>query len=142
YIERDANERDVKRYQTIYAKHSGSVAAPTAGLHFTRSVFEELRRHGIGISRITLHVGPGTFRPVKNSNITQHRIDPEFYSCSKATWNRIRSASRVIAVGTTTTRALETIALTGELEGHTNLFIYPGHRFRIVGGLITNFHLP
>ena len=142
YIHRDVEPSDRRNYQTIYARKTGSIAAPTAGLHFTRSVFHELKKRGVEIARITLHVGPGTFRPVKSPDITQHEIYPELYECAPQTWNAIRKAKRVIAVGTTTTRAIETIAATGRLKGATDLFIYPGYRFHVTRGLITNFHLP
>jgi S-adenosylmethionine:tRNA ribosyltransferase-isomerase len=142
YIDRAANEHDRKTYQTIYAKHSGSIAAPTAGLHFTRRVFQTLKERGVEIAKITLHVGPGTFRPVKDVDIRHHQIHPEYYRCTRATWKKIQNAKRVIAVGTTTTRTLETIAGTQQLEGSADLFIYPGYEFRCVQGLITNFHLP
>jgi S-adenosylmethionine:tRNA ribosyltransferase-isomerase len=142
YINRAADQQDRKQYQTIYAKVPGSVAAPTAGLHFTKLVLAELRRKQIEIAKLTLHVGPGTFRPVKSNDIRQHSLHSEFYWCSKLTWRKIQNANRVIAVGTTTTRALETIELTNELQGSTALFIYPGFEFQIVRGLITNFHLP
>lgn len=142
YIERAPDGCDRRRYQTIYARTPGSVAAPTAGLHFTKRVFDALRRRGVQTARLTLHVGPGTFRPVKCADITQHNLHTEYYRCAKATWNKIRSARRVVAVGTTATRALESIAATGELEGFTGLFIHPGYEFRIASGLITNFHLP
>ncbi len=142
YIQRNAVPEDRKDYQTVYARKPGSIAAPTAGLHFTRRVLSALRDRGIGTCRITLHVGPGTFRPVKSEDIRKHELDPEYYQCSSRVWKRIRSAERVIAVGTTTTRALETIARTGEKKGFTNLFIYPGFAFQVVRGLITNFHLP
>jgi S-adenosylmethionine:tRNA ribosyltransferase-isomerase len=142
YIERNDDAEDRKRYQTIYARVSGSIAAPTAGLHFTQKVLKDLRNSGVEAVKLTLHVGPGTFRPIKNDDIRKHSIHPEFYSCSKQAWNKIQNAKRVIAVGTTTTRALETIAETHELHGATGLFIYPGFNFKITRGLITNFHLP
>lgn len=142
YIRREAEESDRHFYQTIYAKHPGSVAAPTAGLHFTKRTFGALKERGVDVAKITLNVGPGTFRPVKTRDITAHEMDGEFYSCKRSVWNQIQSASRTIAVGTTTTRVLETIALTGQLEGYTSLFIYPGFEFRAIGGLVTNFHLP
>jgi S-adenosylmethionine:tRNA ribosyltransferase-isomerase len=142
YIKRDADSSDQKRYQTIYAKIRGSIAAPTAGLHFTRKIMSDLRERSIQIAHITLHVGPGTFRPVKSDDIRKHSLYPEWYSCSKATWKKIQNARRVIAVGTTTTRAIESIAASGELQGSTGLFIYPGYKFLITSGLITNFHLP
>lgn len=142
YIDRPADENDKLQYQTIYARTPGSVAAPTAGLHFTRRIFAALSKRGVQTVRLTLHVGPGTFRPVKSEDIRQHTLHTEFYSCGAAAWRRIREAPRVIAVGTTAARALETISATGELKGHTSLFIYPGFEFKIVQGLITNFHLP
>jgi S-adenosylmethionine:tRNA ribosyltransferase-isomerase len=142
YIDREELPQDRKTYQTIYARHSGSVAAPTAGMHFTRKVFQDLKTRRVQISKITLHVGPGTFRPVKTANVSAHQIDPEYYSCSPKTWAAVKNARRVVAVGTTTTRTLETIARTGELSGCTDLFIYPGFEFRVIHGLITNFHLP
>jgi S-adenosylmethionine:tRNA ribosyltransferase-isomerase len=142
YISRATEDEDKRAYQTIYARKSGSIAAPTAGFHFTRSVFARLRQRGIHVARITLHVGPGTFRPVKSQDITAHKLYPEYYECKPADWNAIQNASRVIAVGTTTTRAVECIAATGQLQGYTGLFIYPGYEFKTIGGLITNFHLP
>jgi S-adenosylmethionine:tRNA ribosyltransferase-isomerase len=142
YIEREPTGEDRKWYQTVYARKPGSIAAPTAGMHFTRRVIKLLKNRNIDTCKITLHVGPGTFRPVKNSDITHHHIDPEYYSCSAAAWKKIQNASRVVSVGTTTTRALETIAVTKELQGFTSLFIYPGYQFHIVQGMVTNFHLP
>ncbi len=142
YIEREPTGEDRKRYQTVYAKKPGSIAAPTAGLHFTPRLFADLKKRKIETCKITLHVGPGTFRPVKNNDVTEHQIDPEYYSCSDSTWQKIQNAPRVISVGTTTTRALETIAATKELEGFSNLFIYPGYQFHVVQGMVTNFHLP
>ena len=142
YIGRMADALDRNRYQTVYARMSGSIAAPTAGLHFTQKVLGELKQRGVEMVKLTLHVGPGTFRPVKSDDIRKHTIQAEFYSCSQQTWNKIRKAKRVIAVGTTTTRALETIVSTNELHGATGLFIYPGFDFQITSGLITNFHLP
>lgn len=142
YIDQEQKPGDRKDYQTIFARIPGSIAAPTAGLHFTRKTFAALRRREIDIARLTLHVGPGTFRPVKKENIRQHQIDPEFYHCSKRTWSKIQKAKRVIAVGTTATRALETIQTTGRLDGYTDVFIYPGYQFEVIQGLITNFHLP
>jgi S-adenosylmethionine:tRNA ribosyltransferase-isomerase len=142
YIRREPDSLDQKRYQTIYAKIRGSIAAPTAGLHFTRQILNRLHERGIQTARITLHVGPGTFRPVKSNDIRKHTLYPESYFCSKATWKKIQNARRIVAVGTTTTRAIETIAATGELQGTTGLFIYPGYKFLITSGLITNFHLP
>jgi S-adenosylmethionine:tRNA ribosyltransferase-isomerase len=142
YISRAAEDEDKRTYQTIYARKEGSIAAPTAGFHFTRRLFARLRQRGVKIARITLHVGPGTFRPVKSEDITAHNLYPEYYECKPADWRAIRNASRVIAVGTTTSRAVETIAANKQLHGYTGLFIYPGYEFKRVSGLITNFHLP
>lgn len=142
YIERAPDLEDAQRYQTIYARIPGSIAAPTAGMHFTEQVFSDLKQRNIDVCKITLHVGPGTFRTVKNPDVTKHRVDPEYYSCPKTVWEKVQKADRVIAVGTTTTRALEAIADHGQLAGFTDLFIYPGYEFRIVRGLLTNFHLP
>jgi S-adenosylmethionine:tRNA ribosyltransferase-isomerase len=142
YIERESDESDRHSYQTIYARYPGSIAAPTAGLHFTCRTFKALKERGVSIMRLLLHVGPGTFQPVKSGDITKHHIHSEFYRCTRRAWEEISRAKRVIAVGTTTTRCLETIAATDVLEGYTDLFIYPGYQFRIVQGLITNFHLP
>jgi S-adenosylmethionine:tRNA ribosyltransferase-isomerase len=142
YIARESEEADRHSYQTIYARIPGSIAAPTAGLHFTCRTFKALKERGVSVIRLRLHVGPGTFQPVKSTDITKHQIHSEFYRCTRRAWEEISRAKRVIAVGTTTTRCLETIAATQVLEGYTDLFIYPGYRFRIVEGLLTNFHLP
>lgn len=154
YIERPdrtPTREDVERYQTAYAKKEGAVAAPTAGLHFTPELDERLRERGVDIAEITLHVGPGTFRPIKADNLDDHVMDAERYEIPTECWRAIREARdakrRVVAVGTTTARSLEAAALSeldGEtvLDGWTSLFIRPGHRFRLVDGLVTNFHLP
>jgi len=141
--------RDISRYQTVYARIAGSVAAPTAGLHFTEGLLHALSLRGIEIARIILHVGPGTFVPVRNEDIRVHRMEPEFYEIPHQAAQSIRKAldeeRRVIAVGTTTVRALESAATTGKLlsgPGQTELFIKPGHPFNVVQGLVTNFHLP
>lgn len=141
---------DAKRYNTVYAKHDGSAAAPTAGLHFTEDLLEDLRLKGVEVAFITLHVGLGTFRPVKVDDVNSHKMHSEFYELSAdnaALINRVKkSGGRVISVGTTTTRTLETIAdNSGQLEaknGWTDIFIYPGYEFKCIDGLITNFHLP
>jgi S-adenosylmethionine:tRNA ribosyltransferase-isomerase len=141
---------DKNRYQTVYARHSGSAAAPTAGLHFTRSLLEILQNNGIDLSFITLHVGLGTFRPVKVQNIEDHKMHSEYYEISNTAAEQINKAHesghRVIAVGTTSARALETVAdEKGRIEaqkGWSNIFIYPGYKFKAIDGLITNFHLP
>ncbi|PYG87014.1 S-adenosylmethionine--tRNA ribosyltransferase-isomerase [Ruminiclostridium sufflavum DSM 19573] len=140
---------DPGRYQTVYAKHNGSAAAPTAGLHFTKELLEVLESKGIKIVYVMLHVGLGTFRPVKAEDISQHKMHSEYYSISQAacdTINSVRKAgNKVVAVGTTSSRVLETVGANGELhasEGWTDIFIYPGYKFKIVDRLITNFHLP
>jgi len=150
YIKRPAGPGDLARYQTVYAAREGSCAAPTAGLHFTPRLLERLRERGVECAFVTLHVGPGTFRPVQADDIRAHRVAPEVYEVSPEAAERINramdSGRRVIAVGTTSARALEAScdgagrAAAG--GGETDLFIYPGFRFKVVGGLVTNFHLP
>ncbi len=140
---------DRARYQTVYARHDGSVAAPTAGLHFSEALLDELRAGGIGVERLTLHVGPGTITPIRG-DAAAHRMDSEHCVVSEALAERLAAArasgGRVTAIGTTTVRALETSAATGgevrAFAGPTDLFIRPGHRFAAVDALITNFHLP
>ncbi len=142
--------QDRNRYQTVYATHEGSAAAPTAGLHFTGELLKELEEKGINIARLTLHVGLGTFRPVKARTVEEHEMHSEYYELTEEAAdmiNRTREAGgRVIAVGTTSTRTLETAAAEGlplkACSGWTDIFIYPGYSFRVVDGLITNFHLP
>ena len=141
---------DKNRYQTVYATHTGSAAAPTAGLHFTPELLEEIERKGIDIARITLHVGLGTFRPVKVDEITEHHMHSEFYRIEQSEADKINRAKqeghRVIAVGTTSTRTLEAAAdehgVLHETSGWTEIFIYPGYQFKVIDALITNFHLP
>ena len=141
---------DKERYQTVYNKHSGSAAAPTAGLHFTEELLENIRQKGVKTVFVTLHVGLGTFRPVKVENVEEHTMHAEFYVLSEDAANTINqtkaNGGRVIAVGTTSNRILETVAdEDGHLEpqtGYTDIFIYPGYRFKCVDALITNFHLP
>jgi S-adenosylmethionine:tRNA ribosyltransferase-isomerase len=128
---------DPERYQTVYAREAGSAAAPTAGLHFTRDLLGRLE-----IERVTLHVGLDTFRPVAVDDLAEHRLHGERYSVTAAAWERIRAAPRVVAVGTTTVRVLETLARGAPLEGRTELFVTPGFEFRRVDALLTNFHLP
>ncbi len=138
------------RYQTVYAKERGSVAAPTAGLHFTDELFNCLKEKGVNIAYLTLHVGLGTFRPVKVDNIEDHQMHSEYYDLSKETADQITEAEKagkkVVAVGTTATRTLESIASErGQIEaakGWTDIFIYPGYKFKVIDALITNFHLP
>ncbi len=148
YLEREEEEIDRKRYQTIFAQREGSVAAPTASLHFTERVFEKLRQKGVQIAYITLHVGLGTFKPIKVKNILQHKVDPEYVEVPQEVVEKIKETKerkrRVIAVGTTVTRALETVGLKGlkPFKGFTDLYIKPGHKFRVVDSMITNFHLP
>jgi len=149
YIKREAIEKDKETYQTIYAEERGSVAAPTAGLHFTPEVMEKIRLKGIEILEVTLRVGLGTFRPVKSDNIKDHTMHSEFCQISEATAAKINKAKtegrRVIAVGTTTTRTLESFAENGKVNAGshwTNIFIYPGKKIQIIDGLITNFHMP
>jgi S-adenosylmethionine:tRNA ribosyltransferase-isomerase len=141
---------DRQRYQTVYAKHRGSVAAPTAGLHLTRRLLHRLQEKGVEVYAITLHVGPGTFRPLRSPTVEAHTMDAEQYRISPAVAVSIEKAKaagkRLIAVGTTVTRALESATdaqgRLGCLEGNTGLFISPGYRFRMIDGLMTNFHLP
>ncbi|MEW4219180.1 tRNA preQ1(34) S-adenosylmethionine ribosyltransferase-isomerase QueA [Rossellomorea marisflavi] len=148
YIRERLEEQD--RYQTVYAKERGSAAAPTAGLHFTEELLEELKQKGVHIAFITLHVGLGTFRPVSVDSIEDHDMHSEFYQISEGTarlLNDVRDkGGRIITVGTTSTRTLETIASKHdrfvEENGWTNIFIYPGYEFKGIDGLITNFHLP
>jgi S-adenosylmethionine:tRNA ribosyltransferase-isomerase len=128
---------DPERYQTVYADQAGSAAAPTAGLHFTRELLARL-----DVERVTLHVGLDTFRPVTEVDLADHRLHGERYTVAPAAWERIRAAERVLAVGTTTVRVLETLARGGPLSGRTDLFITPGFEFRRVDALLTNFHLP
>jgi S-adenosylmethionine:tRNA ribosyltransferase-isomerase len=150
YIRKGAAlESDRDRYQTVYARAHGSVAAPTAGLHFSPGLFDRLRDRGIGWSHVTLHVGVGTFEPIKTDDPTKHLMHAEWGEVPAETIDAIRRCEgvggRVIAVGTTATRALETAARGGQLQtwcGETDMYIYPPYRFRVVDGLITNFHLP
>ena len=143
--------KDQSRYQTVYAKNIGSAAAPTAGLHFTKDLLKEIENKGIIITYVTLHVGLGTFRPVEVDNILEHKMHSEFYTMSKETADVLNQAKkdgrRIIAVGTTSTRTLETIASDNdgsfkECCGNTSIFIYPGYKFKAIDALITNFHLP
>jgi len=142
YIKRMPDARDLERYQTVYADRPGSIAAPTAGLHFTEKLLEEIRKSGVEVARVTLHVGTGTFKPVRAEEIEDHRMDPERYEIPAETVNAIDRADRVVAVGTTTTRTLEAWARSGATEGETNLFIHPPFDFKVVDALLTNFHLP
>ena len=148
YIHEKLKEKD--RYQTVYAKYEGSAAAPTAGLHFTDELFKKLKEKGVEVANVTLHVGIGTFRPVKVENIEEHDMHSEHFYIKAEDAEKINKAKReghrVIAVGTTSCRVLESIAdengYVKEVEGDTNIFIYPGYKFKCIDGLITNFHLP
>lgn len=155
YIERDLSDNDFKnpdyeRYQTVYAQKPGSVAAPTAGLHFTEEVLDKIRQKGTQICHVTLNVGLGTFKPVKAENILEHVMDEEFYEISENTANIINNAlsegKKITAVGTTTVRTLESaFRENGKISatsGNSRMFIYPGYKFNVIAGLITNFHLP
>lgn len=148
YITHKLNDKN--RYQTVYAKYEGSAAAPTAGLHFTRALLEQIEKMGVEIAYVTLHVGLGTFRPVKAENILEHHMHSEYYQVSKEAAQKINMAKesghRVICVGTTSCRTIESAAdENGKLTeccGDTDIFIYPGYRFKVLDALITNFHLP
>ena len=150
YIRRTPTEDDRERYQTVFARRPGAVAAPTAGLHFTEPLLDALRAQGVRTACVTLHVGPGTFKPVTCADIREHRMDPEWFELPADTArlvNETRAAGgRVIAVGSTSVRVLETAAQKGvplrEGSGETALFIYPGYKFAVVDGMLTNFHLP
>ena len=148
YIKEKLKDKD--RYQTVYAKYEGSAAAPTAGLHFTDELLEKIKEKGIEIANVTLHVGIGTFRPVKVENIEEHDMHSEHYYIKQEDAEKInktkQNGGRIIAVGTTSCRVLESIAdekgIVKEQEGDTNIFIYPGYKFKCIDALITNFHLP
>ncbi len=140
---------DQERYQTVYSHELGSAAAPTAGLHFTNELLDRIRAKGVNIGYVTLHVGLGTFRPVKVDDVTKHKMHSEHYEVPAETAELIKATKaagkRVIAVGTTSCRTLESVAATGEIracDGYTDIFIYPGFEFKVLDGLITNFHLP
>lgn len=149
YIHRQASPLDEQRYQTVYAKDLGAVAAPTAGLHFDVDLLERVKQNGVGFTQITLHVGAGTFQPLRVSDIRDHRMHSEFIQVGTETCDAIaetrRHGGRIVAVGTTVVRALETASLGNEVvpfSGETSIFIYPGYRFQAVDVLVTNFHLP
>ncbi|OHB61514.1 MAG: tRNA preQ1(34) S-adenosylmethionine ribosyltransferase-isomerase QueA [Planctomycetes bacterium GWF2_42_9] len=146
------HKEDLQRYQTVYARHNGAIAAPTAGLHFTPEILEQVAKMGVAIAQVTLHVGAGTFLPVKSETLEEHKIHSEEYIIDETNAeiinNAINSGGRIIAVGTTAVRTLETAGLTANArkiipsKGSTNLFIIPGFKFRITDAMITNFHLP
>ncbi|WP_409202306.1 tRNA preQ1(34) S-adenosylmethionine ribosyltransferase-isomerase QueA [Suttonella sp. R2A3] len=149
YLERDADALDSERYQTVYAQHPGAVAAPTAGLHIDQTMLETIAARGIACTQVTLHVGAGTFQPVREEDLSAHVMHEEWLSVDQSAVDAIKACrargGRVIAVGTTSLRALESAARDGELvpfEGDTNLFITPGYSFNCVDALLTNFHLP
>lgn len=149
YIQREDAPEDRERYQTVYAEEPGAVAAPTAGLHFDEALFDRLDRRGVGRAFCTLHVGAGTFQPVRVEDVEAHRMHPEWIRVDESLVDRIRATKeagkRVVAVGTTAVRALETAAADGELKpfsGDSRIFIYPGYQFQVVDALVTNFHLP
>ena len=149
YIRRPAGEEDRQRYQTVFASQTGAVAAPTAGLHFTPEVLRKLEANGVEIIYHTLHVGPGTFQPVREEDYSRHHLAPEYFSLSAesaAAINRAQAAGkRIVGVGTTSVRVLESRYQNGQVqpgEGYCNLFIYPGYQFKVVNRLLTNFHLP
>ncbi|MGY1490567.1 tRNA preQ1(34) S-adenosylmethionine ribosyltransferase-isomerase QueA [Methylobacillus pratensis] len=149
YITHDAESADEERYQTVYAREPGAVAAPTAGLHFDNAMLDGLRNLGVNIAYVTLHVGAGTFQPVRVDNISEHKMHSELYSVPQSTVDLIQrtqaDGGKVTAVGTTALRALESAARSGALQagqGETDIFITPGYRFKVVERLLTNFHLP
>jgi S-adenosylmethionine:tRNA ribosyltransferase-isomerase len=142
YIRREDRAEDRERYQTVFANERGSVAAPTAGLHFTTATLNACRDAGAQIARVTLHVGLGTFQPIEREDFENHQLHHERYSISDHAWEELRDAKRVVAVGTTSVRTIESAAATGEQAGSTNLFIQPGYEFRRVDAMLTNFHLP
>jgi S-adenosylmethionine:tRNA ribosyltransferase-isomerase len=145
YIKRPAEELDKDYYQTVYARLAGSVASPTAGLHFTQELLNKLETSEVTMAYVTLHVGLGTFKPVKVEDITEHKMEKEYFSVSEASAAKIEEAQakgrRIVATGTTSCRVLEAYA-SGKKEGETDLFIYPGYKFKLVDALLTNFHLP
>jgi S-adenosylmethionine:tRNA ribosyltransferase-isomerase len=142
YIKRSDGASDRERYQTVFANETGSSAAPTAGLHFTGEILNRVAGVGADVVRITLHVGLGTFQPIEREDFENHALHHERYSIPGDAWRTIESARRIVAVGTTSVRTLESAARTRSLAGSTNLFIYPGYEFRRVGAMLTNFHLP
>ncbi len=142
YIRRADSTADRDRYQTVFARERGSVAAPTAGLHFTPEVLARAAAKGVNTARVTLHVGLGTFQPIDREDFENHQLHFERYSVDPAEWATIEAAKRVVAVGTTSVRTVESAARLGALSGNTNLYIYPGQEFRKVGAMLTNFHLP
>ncbi len=149
YMKRDDEQSDSERYQTVYAQDLGSVAAPTAGLHFSNELMQSIKDKGVDVAYITLHVGSGTFKPVHVDNINEHKMHSEVISVSEDVCEKIRqtkaNGGRVIAIGTTSVRSLETAAQSGQIQpfqGESDIFLYPGKNFNVVDAMITNFHLP
>ncbi len=149
YIKREPSRTDKEEYQCVYAKEAGAIAAPTAGLHFTLALLDKLKRDGIHRATLTLHVGLGTFQPVKVENIEMHKMHSEYFELSQTSASQINTAKgegrKIVAVGTTSVRTLETVASdcsVGSYQGYTDIFIYPGYQFKVVDALVTNFHLP
>jgi S-adenosylmethionine:tRNA ribosyltransferase-isomerase len=146
YIRRPPGPEDLTEYQTVYAEKPGAIAAPTAGLHFTDDLLADLSAAGIRNTRLTLHIGPGTFAPVRTPDVEGHSMEAEWYTIPPSTREAIdftrRVGGRVITVGTSSTRALESYAITGDTEGFTGLFIIPGFRFKLTDAMVTNFHMP
>ncbi len=146
YIRRPSTSADLTAYQTVYGSKPGAIAAPTAGIHFTPELLHELEQAGIHTTFITLHIGPGTFTPLRTQEVESHSMEAEWYTIPSSGLQAIeltrRTGGRVVAVGTSTVRALESYAITGDQEGFTGLFIFPGFRFKLVDAMVTNFHLP
>jgi S-adenosylmethionine:tRNA ribosyltransferase-isomerase len=146
YIRRAPTQADLIEYQTVYATRPGAIAAPTAGVHFTPELLDQLRDAGVHLTFITLHIGPGTFTPLRAAQVEQHSMEAEWYTIPEAGLREIelarRTGARVVAIGTSTVRALESYAITGDRAGFTGLFIFPGFRFRLVDAMVTNFHMP
>ncbi|MDR0979704.1 MAG: tRNA preQ1(34) S-adenosylmethionine ribosyltransferase-isomerase QueA [Candidatus Nomurabacteria bacterium] len=146
YLKREAEESDLERYQTEFAKNLGSAAAPTASLNLTREIIQRAEAKGVKVAKLTLHVGLGTFLPIRTDDLTDHKMHSEYYEIPETTLRAIEDAKlnggRVVAVGTTAARALESFATSGEARGETQIFIYPGYEFKLVDALLTNFHAP
>jgi len=142
YIHRPDTAQDRERYQTVFGRDPGSVAAPTAGLHFTKRTLSEVQEHGSELAEVTLHVGLGTFQPIEAETLDGHKMHSEWYSISVESWGKIERARRVLAVGTTSVRTVESAAFTGKLTGTTDLFLRHRDQFRKTGAMLTNFHLP
>jgi S-adenosylmethionine:tRNA ribosyltransferase-isomerase len=146
YIHRTVGPSDFDDYQTVYAAKTGAIAAPTAGLHFADDVFKAMAEAGIRTATVTLHIGPGTFAPVRSVEVEAHTMESEWYTIPEATQTALtharRVGGRIVTVGTSSTRALESFAITGDVEGFTGLFIHPGFRFKLADAMITNFHMP